>query len=376
MATHRRFDPGFGDRRLTTGALRYSSSGSGSDRPFGPLTYVVGHSRGGTTWLGELLACHQGVRYLFEPFASQAHPCTGIDMQTVFNGGRFIHHRKLGRPTADIPIPRFFRHEAADPFSRLLATLAATHLSEVARRAFPDERGYHLVAKQPRIENIGWAAAAIGADRVIGLDRHPFGVINSVRRWGMLGWVKIDWAILHDDESLSAEDRKIVLAARSPDERLLVTSWLRSRHLREFAASRSEVFVVDYESLCLEPFEETMRLWRAIGLAVGEAEMATLRGFLTTRRDGEDRRSRFLNVFKDPLSRVHAWRQELPDSIRRRLEAFVRRHQLAIPLPGEGLPELSAGERRWARQADLLALGGHCRRIIAEFAGLDRRKAA
>jgi len=367
---------------LTTAASHHCSREAAcsrdraGDRPFGPLTYIVGHSRGGTTWLGELIACHPAVRYLFEPFASQAHPCTGIDMQTVFNGGRFIHHRKLGRPVADIPIPRFFRDAAADPTARLLAGLAATHLSEVARRAFPDERGYHLVAKQPRIENVGWAAAAIGADRVIGLDRHPFGVVNSVRRWAMLGWVKIDLAILHDDESLSDDDRDLVRAARSPDERLLVTSWLRSRYLREFAASRGDATICDYETLCLDPVAETVRLWRAMGLAAGEGEMERLRGFLATRCDGEDRRSRFLNVFKDPLSRVHAWRQELPDSIRRRLEVFVRRQGLPIPLPGDGLPELSAAERLSARQADLLAIGSHCRRIVAELAGLDRGKAA
>jgi hypothetical protein len=367
---------------LTTAALHQCSREGACSRdraggrPFGPLTYIVGHSRGGTTWLGELVALHPGVRYLFEPFASQAHPCTGIDMQTVFNGGRFIHHRKLGRPVADIPIPRFFRNAAADPTGRQLAALAATHLSEVARRAFPDERGYHLVAKQPRIENVGWAAAAINADRVIGLDRHPFGVVNSVRRWAMLGWVKIDWAILHDDDSLSAGDREIILAARSPDERLLVTSWLRSRHLREFAASQENATIVDYETLCLDPVAETVRLWRAMGLAAGEAEMERLHGFLATRCDGEDRRSRFLNVFKDPLSRVHAWRQELPDSIRRRLESFVRQHGLPIPLAGDGLPKLSATERLSARQADLLAIGDHCRRIVAEFTGLDRRKAA
>jgi hypothetical protein len=346
------------------------------DRPFGPLTYIVGHSRGGTTWLGELLACHRGLRYLFEPFASQAHPCTGIDMQTVFNGGRFIHHRKLGRPVADIPVPRFFRDAAADPTGRLLATLAATHLSEVARRAYPDERGYHLVAKQPRIENVGWAAAAIGATRVIGLDRHPFGVVNSVRRWGMLGWVKIDWAILQEDDSLSSDVRDVVRAASSPDERVLVTTWLRTRHLREFAASHPNSLLVEYESLCLDPVAETTRLWRAIGLDAGDAEMERLHGFLATRRDGEDRRSRFLNVFKDPRSRVHAWRQELPASIRRRLESFVRRHGLSIPLAGAGLPELSATERLSARQADLLAIGDHCRRIVADFTGLDRRKAA
>jgi hypothetical protein len=350
-------------------------AGGTRGRPFGPLTYVVGHSRGGTTWLGELLACHPAVRYLFEPFASQAHPCTGIDMQTVFNGGRFIHRAKRGRPVADIPIPRFFRTAADDPSEGLLARLAATHLAAVARRAFPDDHGHHLVAKQPRIENVAWAAAAIAADHVIGLDRHPFGVVNSVRRWGMLNWTKIEWAILGADPTVVPADRALIDAAGSPEERLLVISWLRSQHLREFAAGNAAI-LVDYETLCLDSVAETTRVWRAVGLEAGEPERARLRDLLATRDEGEDQRARFLNVFKDPLSRVHAWRRELPDSIRRRLEAFVHRHALPIPLPGAGLPALSAAERRLARQADLLAVGSHCRRLVAGLTPRSWRRAA
>ena len=341
---------------------------SSAGRPFGPLTYIVGHSRGGTTWLGELFACHPGVRYLFEPFASQAHPCTGIDTQTIFNGGRFIHRRKVGRPVADIPVTRFFRAPQADQAGDLLAELAATHLAEVARRAFPGELGYHLVAKQPRIENVAWAAAAIGADHVVALDRHPFGVVNSVRRWGMLNWTRIEWEILDQDPTIGPAERALVRDARTPEERLLVTSWLRSLHLRRFAAARGTTLLVDYESLCLDPVAETIRLWRAAGLGAADAEIASLRRLLETRSDGEDRRSRFLNVHKDPLSRVHAWRHELPESIRRGLEAFVRRHALAIPLPGAGLADLTAGERWLARRSDLLVIGSRCRRLAAVIA--------
>jgi len=350
-------------------------SGPDRVRPFARLTYVVGHSRGGTTWLGELLACHPAVRYLFEPFASQAHPCTGIDMQTVFNGGRFIHRGKRGRPVADIPIPTFFRGPAGDPASELLATLAATHLVEVAGRSFSGERGYHLVVKQPRIENVTWAAASIGADRVIALDRHPFGVVNSVRRWGMLNWTRIEWAILRADASLAAADRELVDAARSPEERLLVTTWLRSRHLRELAA-RDAVSIIDYETLCGDPVGGTVAAWRSIGLDIGDREVTSLSAFLARRGEGDDGRSRFLNVHKDPLTRVHAWRQELPASIRRRLEAFVRRHAMAVPLPGDGLPDLAGIERALALQADLLSIGGRCRRGLAELTGLKTARAA
>jgi hypothetical protein len=346
-------------------------------RPFRALTYVVGHSRGGTTWLGELLGCHPAVRYVFEPFASQAHPCTGIDMQTVFNGGRFILHRKRGRPVADIPVPRFFRTAIDDPTDRRLGQLAAMHVEAVAATAFPDETGYHLVIKQPRIENVGWAAAAIAADHVVALDRHPLGVVNSVRRWGMLKWARIEWAIVSRDETLPPETRRLIAAAETPEERILALTWLRSRHLREFVAASPTAILVEYDTLCADPLGETLRAWQHAGLVADTEARRTLAALLAKRDGlGEDSGSRFLHVHKDPLARQHAWRHELPDSIRRRLERFICRYDLDITLPGSGLPALSATERLLARQADAFAVGTHLKRFVQAVARGGRHQAA
>jgi hypothetical protein len=346
-------------------------------RPYRTLTYVVGHSRGGTTWLGELLGCHPASRSIFEPFASQAHPCTGIDMQTVFNGGRFILRGKRGRPVPDIPIPRFFRTAAVDPSADRLSRLAAMHVEELARESFPGEAGYHLIIKQPRIENIGWASAAIAADQVVALDRHPLGVVNSVRRWGMLKWTRIEWALVGRDETLSRAARSLVTSAETPEERLLALTWLRSQHMREFVAASPSAILVEYDALCVDPVGESVRIWRHVGLPADAAARAALES-LVAKRDGpgEDRGSRFLHVHKDPLARQHAWRHELPDSIRRRLERFIRRHGLAIPLPGDGLPVLSATERMLAAQADALAIGTHIKRFAAAVGRRGRREAA
>lgn len=346
-------------------------------RPFRTLTYVVGHSRGGTTWLGELLGCHPAVRYVFEPFASQAHPCTGIDMQTVFNGGRFILHRKRGRPVPDIPVPRFFRTATDDPTDHRLGQLAAMHVEAIAVAAFPHETGYHLVIKQPRIENMDWAATAIAADHVVALDRHPLGVVNSVRRWGMLKWAQIEWAIVNRDATLSPEAQRLIAAAETPEERLLVLTWLRSRHLREFVAATPTALLIEYDALCADPLGETLRVWRHTGL-IADTEPRRALDALLSKRDGpgEDSGSRFLHVHKDPLARRHAWRHELPDSIRRRLERFIRRHDLDIALPGAGLPELSATERLLARQADAFAMGTHLKRFVQSVARGGRRRAA
>lgn len=345
--------------------------------PFRTLTYVVGHSRGGTTWLGELLGCHPDVRYIFEPFASQAHPCTGIDTQTVFNGGRFIVKEKRGAPVPDIPMPGFFHAASCEPRSERLARLASMHVEAVAANAFPGQSGYHLVVKQPRIENVGWAAAAIAADHVVALDRHPLGVVNSVRRWGMLKWTRIEWAIITRDEALSREARSLVETAETLEERLLALTWLRSRHLRDFVDSTPTAIRVEYDALCGDPEGETLRIWRHLGLDADADARAAVAALLAKRdRPCEDRGSRFLHVHKDPLGRQHAWRHELPDSIRRRLERFIRRHDLDIALPGAGLPELSAKERLLARQADAFAIGTHLKRFAQSVARGGRRRAA
>lgn len=347
-----------------------------AEREFHSLTYVVGHSRGGTTWLGELVGCHSAVRYIFEPFASQAHPCTGIDMQTVFNGGRFILRGKIGAPVLDAPVRKFLRDTESDPTGGLLGALARTHLRELARRAFPGQRPYHLVVKQPRIENVEWAVDALPADFVVAIDRHPFGVVNSVRRWQMLKWVRLDWAMLEQDPELSKELRPMIAAARIPEERLLVLSWLRSRHLRSFVASRPKAVLVEYEILCRHPLEETLRVWRHMGLAADGVGRERLEGLLEKRCEEGDVRTRFLNTHRDPATRLCAWRHELPDRLRRRLEAFVRRHALPIPLPGDGLPELSTAERIVAKRNDILAVGDDCRRLVRSITGQDRIRAA
>jgi hypothetical protein len=243
-----------------------------------------------------------------------------------------------------------------DPTDHRLGQLAAMHVEAIAVAAFPQEAGYHLVIKQPRIENMDWAATAIAADHVVALDRHPLGVVNSVRRWGMLKWAQIEWAIVNRDETLSPEAQRLIAAAETPEERLLVLTWLRSRHLREFVAATPTALLIEYDALCADPLGETLRVWRHTGL-IADTEPRRALDALLSKRDGpgEDSGSRFLHVHKDPLARRHAWRHELPDSIRRRLERFIRRHDLDIALPGAGLPELSATERLLARQADAKA---------------------
>ena len=314
---------------------------------YNTLTYLAGHSRGGTTWLAELLACQSDVRYLFEPFASQAHPCTGIDTQTIFNGGRFIRVQKQGALLPDIPLPRFFREapvpQQPDPFG----DLARQHLGRLVAHYFPGECGYHLLLKQPRLENLAWVVAACGPLRVVILDRHPFGVVNSLCRWNVIHWSEIEWQILQRDTTLPGTYRTLAEDARTPAERMLVLAYLRSMHARDFCRTFPETTFVQYEHLCRDPWSQVPAIWRQLGWPVHFADLARLEVKLRARQPVTD--NRLLDTHRDPQARCDAWRHELPTTIREELLGFSSRHSLDIPIPGCGLPPLTRSER-WESQ--------------------------
>src|SRR5262245_45192103 len=97
------------------------------------LVYIAGHSRGGTTWLGSLFALHSEVAYVFEPFASQAHPFTGIDTKTIFNNNREYLRGKLHREV-EYPSPHFFNMSARLEELEVFVPLVRLHAERVLDR--------------------------------------------------------------------------------------------------------------------------------------------------------------------------------------------------------------------------------------------------
>ncbi|MFO0906596.1 MAG: sulfotransferase [Pirellulales bacterium] len=329
--------------------------------PYAQLTYVVGHSRGGTTWLGELIACHRDLRYIFEPFASQAHPYTGVDTQTLFNGGRFIRRQKRGAAHADLPVPQFFREPQTeqDPF----AELTQMHLARLANYYFPDERDYQLVVKQPRLENLGWAVHTLRPHRIIILDRHPLGVVNSLSRWNVLHWNDIEWRLFTQDASLTPQQRRLAAAAETIEERILVLSYLRSQYAREFCRTRRDARWFEYESLCVAPRETVLQIWDFLALDNDDASRQRLDATLAAREPEAD--NSMHDTHQDPLRRSAAWRAELPADVRERLLRFIEREALDIPLPGAGLPPLTRSEQLASERHALRQLWRRCRQWLS-----------
>jgi hypothetical protein len=330
------------------------------------LLYVVGHSRGGTTWLGELISLHPDVGYIFEPFASQCHYFTGFDTQTLFNNARYIRLDKRGPLLPDHPSSFFFNMEPEAPGLRRYRDLAKMHVRRLVEAAFRDRTGYTLALKQPRLENLGWAASAIGADHVVVLDRHPFGVIGSYRLGNHWGWMDLEWPLAKASIPDAYEEfRGMIEGARDRYEKLLVLSYMRSQVATEFARQRG-CHLVQYEDLCRDPSRQMREIFAYVNLPFSDEYRAKLTAKL---QDTTPETGHFLDTRKRPEERADGWRRELPPEIVENLTSFILKHGMEIATPGHGMSPLKESERseaiRFNRQRRRRAAKRRIRRLFS-----------
>jgi len=306
------------------------------------LSYVAGHSRGGTTWLGELISLHPSLNYIFEPFASDAHSFTGYDTRTLLANGRVF--RPLKRPPTRVenPSPSFLNMDPDSPHLEAYRVLVRSHLRLLADKYFSGQTDYHLVIKQPRIENVGWVSGILDTDRVIIMDRHPFGVINSYRTGDFWSWMRVEWPLAQATVPACLPGSSAVFdAARNRYERLLVLSWVRNRIASDFCA-RGSGLLITYEELCKETLTVLQKAMQYIGVPWTKEYEARLGGYAS--RPTVDS-GHFLETRRNSHFRASGWRRELPLEVIRCLTAFVLRHNLEIPVPGHGLAPISPAEK-------------------------------
>lgn len=304
------------------------------------LVYVVGHSRGGTTWLGSLLRQHPAVRYIFEPFASQAQPYTGFETQSLFNNTRRYQQDKQ-EPRFEHPSPRFFNMDPDEPALSTYRNTAREHLRRLVSLRHGDVRDAVVILKQPRLENLGWVVGVLQPDRCLFVDRHPFGVINSYHRYAFWDWISLEYPLAA--ATASQQDPSLaVLFAEANDcfEQLLVLSHARAKVVGTYCSSRS-LPVFSYEDLCLDPVQVMRKVCVWCDLEPTDDYLASV----ARSSRPEQRSDGYLDVNKNPLERMYGWRRELPPDVIDRLAAFVVRHGLPVPVPGAGLPELTKEER-------------------------------
>jgi len=298
----------------------------GFRRGWGTLTLVTGLARSGTTWLGDVIAQHPECHYIFEPYSHRYHPHLPTSEATF---GLLSGHLIPEKAPVDV-------WAYSDDVTLRLAPHSdamKSHLAELARRYFPDERIDHLVVKQPQAEKVGWLADTIGADRIIWIKRHPGGVLNSYIKIGAIyNWSEPEFDLARRTiERTYPHLEALFSLPRNATERAVLLLVLKERIAREQLVGRT-VLSLEYEKLCIAPVEEVERVFRFLGVEEGCAREC-LEGSVR----GKPRASH-LKTNVDSQERAVGWIHELSPAA---LRALHRMRDLLCddwPLPGSGMP--------------------------------------
>src|SRR5262249_17506532 len=135
---------------------------------------VTGHTRGGTTWLGQLLSLAKRASYIFEPLTHLRHPST--------------------KQAASL---RSFNRESEvwltswPPACEKEAEYALALVKQVNElvEAYFRAPVVNLILKEPGIQRFPLLQGALQPDVTVYIKRHPIAILNSYRRARLYeGW--------------------------------------------------------------------------------------------------------------------------------------------------------------------------------------------
>ena len=277
--------------------------------PWARLVLVTGHPRGGTTWLGALVAAATDAPYIFEPLTYRRHPSSPY----------------AERIQALIDYPQWALTEAdrkRDPALDELADALRAHVRWLASTYFGERRGYTLIVKSPESERLPWLADALGAGAALYLRRHPLGVVNSYDAADLYrGWnVPREWALfVAQVETLVPTIAEWALRAGArPLHRVLAMVVGRD----QLVASRQHSFplhVVNFEAVAAAPARELQSIAKALDLR----PVADLAKRIIPITEPDRPRAGFLSVQKRSRERIDAWTRELPPWTLRSLYRYL-----------------------------------------------------
>ena len=315
------------------------------------LIYIVGHGRGGTTWLGDLVALNPQVRYIFEPFASQAHPFTGIDTQSLINGFRSYKPMKK-RVEIEYPTQHLFHMDQNDDEYDQYVPFLKHHIDALSKHYFNDAEEYTLVLKQPRIENALWVKHSIQADNLVFINRHPLGILGSFERSNVWHWTeKIYPLALKSIAGDYPQYADLLHAPKTKYQRQLVLSYIRTEIMR---LNRDKItHWLEYEDLVQDTRGELRLLFDAVNIEWTDAFETIFSDYVSKLKkldvtDGTGMHS----TKKNPVGYDYRWRTILSVSTIEEISDFIEDHNLAITYPGNGLPPLSDEEKLMSKQND------------------------
>jgi hypothetical protein len=199
---------------------------------------VTGSHRSGSTWVGRVLACADGVRYVQEPFNRETNPAIG-----------------------EMTLKNMFAH-APDEDAEALRRHYLEHVAPA-----PGER---LLLKDPiAIFSAPWLQDQFGM-RVICLVRHPAGFVSSLIKWQWefhFGYLTAQPLLMN---ALPTDLRsEVERYARERHEPLLqacllwkvIYGWVLNQRPR-----RRKWLMLRYEDLAKQPEREFRRLFRKLDL--------------------------------------------------------------------------------------------------------------
>ncbi len=288
------------------------------------LILATGHGRGGTTWLGAVLAEAEEAEYIFEPQLVNDHPPTSHgEVVDAFNR-----------------LPRWYL-PAGEDLSRFREALLG-HLGELVQSYFGRDHVDTLVIKIPEAERLPWLIENLDVDRVIYIQRHPLGIVNSYDEARAFWVIRERWDAMEQD--LAAQFPELAACARaaagSDQERTAAMAHIRYALLERFLGG-SRSYVAAYETLALEPLPEFEKLFDWLGWRWDDALVSRLRPYFAPRVEKRG----MLEVQKTSAKRIFAWRRELAPWHIRRIARLFAAVGADYPMPGAGLPPLSANEQ-------------------------------
>jgi hypothetical protein len=142
---------------------------STTNKPFEQLILITGFARSGTTWIGEQFAENFDVDYIFEPFSIKYHPEFehSLHLRNIISNYFDENYYEYGWE----PGPEDFLEDQQLMFDHLLKLCEYYQLTNNT-----------LIIKQPLTTKLRWVLSALNPDHLIWIDRHPAGILASMKQ--------------------------------------------------------------------------------------------------------------------------------------------------------------------------------------------------
>jgi hypothetical protein len=205
-----------------------------------------------------------------------------------------------------------------------------------------------LLVKIPQTERLPLLLDAYQPERVLYLRRHPLGVLNSYDEKGLhKAWLQNEWQLfIEQAPELFPELGSMVRDATNYCEQIVLMV-----HARNILADRilpeNKTIFLEYERLCLQPYEEFRKLVERLGWDF-EASLWTKMKTMVEPEEPAGSRGGLFETRKRSELRAYAWRRELAPHLLGRASRFIQVHGLPYATPGNGLPVRTISEVIWS----------------------------